>query len=215
MFLKEHAEFVAVAASQAVQVEVDRFSLATSLLAVAARGHCGLPCAVTPPSVPEVLGTTPPDSVKAKFEKQVGRLLKLHMLLLNTTSSLVCLHSFFVFGYRIVVHSFKQSASRCLSPIAGRVSCTWRAMQTVVGTGCHAVQTAMTFPDWVAALDEMLPKLASAIRFALAAAALEGDKYQPAPSQKGKPGAAKAAAPAKKSDTKVMHLFLSQFRFMP
>ena len=89
MFLKEHAEFVAVAASQAVQVEVDRFSLATSLLAVAARGHCGLPCAVGPPSLPEVLGTTPPDSVKAKFEKQVGRLLTLQTLLLNTTLSLI------------------------------------------------------------------------------------------------------------------------------
>lgn len=69
---------------------------------------------------------------------------------------------------------------------------------------CHAVQTAMSFPDWVTALDEMLPKLASAIRFALAAAAIEGDKYQPAPSQKekGKPGA-KPAAAAKKADTKV------------
>lgn len=71
MFLKEHASFVAVAASQAVQVEVDRFSLATSLLAVAARAHSGLPCAVAPPSPPEVLGATPPDSVKTKFEKQV------------------------------------------------------------------------------------------------------------------------------------------------
>lgn len=69
---------------------------------------------------------------------------------------------------------------------------------------CHAVQTAMSFPDWVAALDEMLPKLASAMRFALATAALEGDKYQPAPSQKGKPGP-KSAAPAKKSDLKVIH----------
>lgn len=92
MFLKEHAEFVAVAASQAVQVEVDRFSLATSLLAVAARAHCGLPCAVTCPLPPEVLGTNPPDSVKAKFEKQVGRLLRLHVLLLSTTSSFICLH---------------------------------------------------------------------------------------------------------------------------
>lgn len=87
MFLKEHAEFVAVAASQAVQVEVDRFTLATSLLAVAARAHYGLPCAVTPPSPPEVLGTTPPDSVKAKFEKQVGCLLRLHVLLLLLIST--------------------------------------------------------------------------------------------------------------------------------
>lgn len=72
-FLKEHAAVVAVAASQAVQVEVDRFSLATSLLSVAARAHCGLPCAITPLSPPEVLGAAPPDSVKAKFEKQVSR----------------------------------------------------------------------------------------------------------------------------------------------
>lgn len=64
---------VAVATSQAVQVEVDRFSLATSLLAVAARAHCGLPSATTPLSPPEVLGATPPDSVKAKFEKQVRK----------------------------------------------------------------------------------------------------------------------------------------------
>ncbi|KAL3141664.1 hypothetical protein ABBQ32_004356 [Trebouxia sp. C0010 RCD-2024] len=130
-FLKEHAAVVAVAASQAVQVEVDRFSLATSLLSVAARAHCGLPCAITPLSPPEVLGAAPPDSVKAKFEKQ----------------------------------------------------------------------TAMSFPDWVAALDKLLPKLASAIRFALAAAASEGDKYQPASSQKAK-GGAKGAAPAKKADPK-------------
>ena len=75
------------------------------------------------------------------------------------------------------------------------------------------MQTAMSFPDWVAALDEMLPKLASAIRFALAAAALEADKHQPAPSQKGKPGA-KPAAPARKSDIKVIHLFRSQCPFM-
>lgn len=85
MFLKEHAEFVAVAASQAVQVEVDRFSLATSLLAVAARAHYGLPCAVTSPSPPEILGTTPPDSIKAKFEKQVGRLLGLDVMLRSST----------------------------------------------------------------------------------------------------------------------------------
>ena len=81
-------------------------------------------------------------------------------------------------------------------------------MEMLIRMVCHAVQTAMSFPDWVAALDEMLPKLASAIRFALAAAALEGDKYQPAPIQKGKPGA-KPAAPAKKSDTKVIYLFMS------
>ena len=76
-YLKQHEAMMAVAASHAVQLEVDRFSLATSLLAVAARAHCGLPCAVTPLSPPEVLGATPPDSVKAKFEKQVGCLLSL------------------------------------------------------------------------------------------------------------------------------------------
>ena len=63
---------VAVATSQAVQVEVDRFSLATSLLAVAARAHWGLPCAAAAPSPTEVLGSAPPDCLKAKFEKPVG-----------------------------------------------------------------------------------------------------------------------------------------------
>ena len=70
-FLKEHAAVVALATSQAVQIEVDRFSLATSLLAVAARAHCGLPCAASAPSPPELLGAAPPDTLKAKFEKQV------------------------------------------------------------------------------------------------------------------------------------------------
>lgn len=70
----------------------------------------------------------------------------------------------------------------------------------------------MSFPDWVAALDEMLPRLASAMRFALAAAALAGDKYQPASSQKGKP-VAKSAAPAKKPDPKViLHPFASELK---
>ena len=93
-FLKEHAAVVAVATSQAVQVEVDRFSLATSLLAVAARAHCGLPAAVTPHSPPEVLGATPPDSVKAKFEKQVGTLaLQASWLLLRSTLKLSELHN--------------------------------------------------------------------------------------------------------------------------
>ena len=71
-----------------------------------------------------------------------------------------------------------------------------------------AVQTAMSFPDWVAALDKLQPKLASAIRFALAAAASEGDRYQPAPNQKSKSGA-KATAPAKKADPKVTLAFVS------
>ena len=85
---------VAVATSQAVQVEVDRFSLATSLLAVAARAHCGLPCAVTPLSPPEVLGATPPDSVRAKFEKQVGtQALQASWLLLRSTLKLSELHN--------------------------------------------------------------------------------------------------------------------------
>lgn len=86
-------------------------------------------------------------------------------------------------------------------------------MEMVTSMVCHAVQTAMTFPDWVAELDH-LPQLASAVKFALAAAATEVDKYQPAPSQKVKAGA-KPAAPAKKSDTKVIHFFVSQFAFMP
>ena len=69
-----------------------------------------------------------------------------------------------------------------------------------------AMQTAMTFPDWLAPLDKALPKLGSAIRFALAAAATEGDKYQSAAaSQKGKPSS-KAANPAKKPDPKVTHI---------
>ena len=123
MFLKEHAEFVAVAASQAVQVEVDRFSLGTSLLAVAARAHYGLPCAVTPPSPPEVLGTTAPDSVKAKFEKQVGRLLR---LLLTTTLILACLLN------SLTTYHCLLSGFRCPSLIAGRDSCTWRAMEVLV-----------------------------------------------------------------------------------
>ena len=66
----------------------------------------------------------------------------------------------------------------------------------------------MSFPDWVAALDKLLPKLASAIRFALAAAASEGDKYQPGPSQKIKAGA-KGTTPAKKADPKVTLAFVS------
>lgn len=80
--------------------------------------------------------------------------------------------------------------------------CAMLGGRVLTGGVWPALQTAMSFPDWVAALDKMLPKLASAIRFALTAAASEGDKYQPASSQKGKPGA-KAAAPAKKSDPKV------------
>ena len=128
MFLKEHAEFVAVATSQAVQVEVDRFTLATSLLAVAARAHYGLPCAVTPPSPPEVLGTTPPDSVKAKFEKQVGCLLRLHVLLLLhiSTWSLTCLQDC------IAIHHCLHSPCKCPALIAGRISCTCRAMEMLI-----------------------------------------------------------------------------------
>ena len=63
---------------------------------------------------------------------------------------------------------------------------------------CCASQTAMTFPDWVAPLDKMLPKLASAVRYALAAAAVEGERLGLASAQKGKPGG--KAAPAKKPD---------------
>ena len=88
------------------------------------------------------------------------------------------------------------------------------------------MQTAMTFPDWLAPLDRALPKLSSAIRFALAAAATEGDKYQPAAaSQKGKPPA-KAITTAKKPEPKVtqttpprsqhvLHLLLQEASLLP
>ena len=59
----------------------------------------------------------------------------------------------------------------------------------------------MTFPDWVGPLDKMLPKLATAIRYALAVAANDGDMYRPASAQKAKAGA-KAPPPAKKADPK-------------
>jgi len=71
-FLKEHAGVVAVAGGQAVQVELDRFSLATSLLALASRAHWALPCTLAAPNPPDVMGATPPDSIKAKFEKQAS-----------------------------------------------------------------------------------------------------------------------------------------------
>lgn len=59
----------------------------------------------------------------------------------------------------------------------------------------------MTFPDWVAPLDKSLPALASAVRFALAAAATAQDQHNPqAAASKGKPG--KAPAAAKKADPK-------------
>ena len=82
-FLKEHAGVVAMATGQAVQMELDRFSLATSLLTVAARAHWGLPCALAAPSPPDVMGTTPPDATKAKFEKQVGPLLAVVLFVLQ------------------------------------------------------------------------------------------------------------------------------------
>lgn len=71
-FLKEHLGMVAVASSQAVQLEVDRFSLATSLLLTGAKAHWGLPCHPAPPSPPDVLGTDPPEAVKPKFEGKVS-----------------------------------------------------------------------------------------------------------------------------------------------
>lgn len=71
-FLKEHLGMVAVAASQAVQLEVDRFSLATSLLAVAAKAHWGQPATLSAPSPPHVLGTDPPEAIRSKFEKSVS-----------------------------------------------------------------------------------------------------------------------------------------------
>lgn len=55
----------------------------------------------------------------------------------------------------------------------------------------------MTFPAWVAPLDKSLPGLASAVRFALAAASVAQDQYNPQPAaSKGK------SAPAKKADAK-------------
>lgn len=63
---------VAVAAGQAVQLEVDRFSLATSLLLAAAKAHWGQPAELEANSPPDVLGTDPPAALKAKFEKAVS-----------------------------------------------------------------------------------------------------------------------------------------------
>ena len=71
-FLKEHAGVVAVAGGQAVQVELDRFSLATSLLSLASRAHWALPCTLAAPNPPDVMGATLPDSIKAKFETQAS-----------------------------------------------------------------------------------------------------------------------------------------------
>lgn len=75
---------VAVAGGQAVQLELDRFSLATSLLSLASRAHWALPCTLIAPNPPDVMGPTLPDSIKAKFEKQVSsqrsRLVTLLML---------------------------------------------------------------------------------------------------------------------------------------
>ena len=62
---------VAVAGSQAVQLEVDRFSLAIALLLAAAQAHWGHPATLSAPTPPNVLGSDPPDTVKAKFEKAV------------------------------------------------------------------------------------------------------------------------------------------------
>ena len=111
-FLKEHAGVVAVAAGQAVQVELDRFSLATSLLAVAAKSHWGLPCVLAAPSLPDVMGPTPPDSVKSKFEKQVDYMhCPVHSI--SPVSDLdlsQCLHS---------AHVCSLTASSCLRALNG------------------------------------------------------------------------------------------------
>ena len=64
---------------------------------------------------------------------------------------------------------------------------------------CRVKQTGMTFPDWVAPLDAMLPKLATAIRYALAASAMEEERVRPASAQTVKPGGKPAA---KKPDSK-------------
>lgn len=63
---------VAVAGSQAVQLEVDRFSLATSLLLAAAKAQWGQPADLAASPPPDVLGTDPPEAVKPKFEKAVS-----------------------------------------------------------------------------------------------------------------------------------------------
>ena len=75
---------MAVATAQAVQLELDRCCLATSLLTATARAHWGLPCTLTAPSPPDVMAASPPDSIKAKFEKQVSLVYLLHAVLLQS-----------------------------------------------------------------------------------------------------------------------------------
>ena len=58
----------------------------------------------------------------------------------------------------------------------------------------------MTWPEWVAPLERSLPHLASAVKYALAAAALLQEQCCPAEPPKGK---AASKAPAKKADPKV------------
>jgi hypothetical protein len=72
-------------------------------------------------------------------------------------------------------------------------------LHIVLNIVCCVKQTGMTFPDWVAPLDAMLPELATAIRYALAAAAIEDARVRPASAQKVKPGGKPAA---KKPDPK-------------
>ncbi len=70
----------------------------------------------------------------------------------------------------------------------------------------------MTFPDWVAPLEKMLPKLASAVRYALAAAAVDEERLRPATAQKGKPGS--KPTPAKKPDPKAADKVMTQPELM-
>jgi len=86
----------------------------------------------------------------------------------------------------------------------------------VLNVICCARQTGMTFPDWVAPLDAMLPKLATAIRYALAAAAIEQERVRPASAQKVKPGGRPAAKkPDPKAADKVKSPHFAQCRRSP
>ncbi len=86
-------------------------------------------------------------------------------------------------------------------------------LDIVLNIVCCVRQTGMTFPDWVAPLDAMLPKLATAIRYALAAAAIEEERVRPASAQKVKPGGKPAAKkPDPKAADKVKSPHFTQFR---
>ena len=65
------------------------------------------------------------------------------------------------------------------------------------------LQGGMTWPEWVAPLERSLPQLASAVKYALAAAALLQEQCCPAEAPRGK---AAGKGPAKKADPKVIIL---------